>query len=118
MRRTVQAPARELAPRRVERQQPVTGDVGPALNEGPALTAAAEPERFEPHDGEHAEAVVELRRVHVGRREVGALPHGGCRVSAAAIVVMSSNWSQLGRPRRAVPTALIWTAGWSRSPAT
>ena len=44
--------------------------------------------------------------------------HMEAAASRAAIVVMSSNWSQLGRPRRAVPTALICTAGWSRSPAT
>ena len=48
-------------------QQAVAGDVGAALNEGPALAAAAEAEGLEPHDGEDAEAVVELRRVDVGR---------------------------------------------------
>src|SRR6185437_13412313 len=55
----VQSPARELAPRGVEREQSVTSDVGASFNERAALAAAAEAEGLEPDDGEHAEAVVE-----------------------------------------------------------
>ena len=43
--------------------------------------------------------------------------HSEAPASRAAMVVMSSNWSQLGRPRNAVPSALMCTAGWSRSGA-
>ena len=77
----VQATTGELATRRVEREDAVTGDGAAALNEGPALTPPAEPERLEPDDGEHGEPVVELRRVDVGRGQLGALPHGRRRVA-------------------------------------
>ena len=37
----------------------------PALDEGPALAVAAEPERLEPREGEEREPVVELGDVDV-----------------------------------------------------
>src|SRR4029077_3087497 len=76
----VQAPARELAARRVEWQQPVPGDVGASLDERAALAPPAEPERLEPGDGEDGEPVVELSRVDVPWLQLGALPHRSARV--------------------------------------
>src|SRR5262249_5138064 len=45
-----------------------------ALDEGAALAPATEPEGLDPGEGEEAEAVVELRGVHVGGREVRPRP--------------------------------------------
>ena len=39
--------------------------------------------------------------------------HSWAPASRAAMVVMSSYWSQEGRPRRAVPTASTRATGWS-----
>ena len=50
-----------------------------------------------------------------GRRSVRS--HIEAAASRAAMVVMSSNWSQLGRPRSAVPTAFTWHTGWGTSGA-
>ncbi len=43
--------------------------------------------------------------------------HSMAAASRQAIVVRSSHWSQLGRPRMAVPTASIPTGGRRRSAA-
>src|SRR4029453_5660327 len=70
----VQPAARELPAPRVRRQRPAQLETPPA-RERSALTGAAESEPFEPRERQEAEAVVELRRVDVGRLQVGAGPH-------------------------------------------
>src|SRR5262249_40931075 len=66
-------PARELAAPGVGRER--AAELEPAaLDEGAALAPATEPERLDPGEGEEAEAVVELRRVHVGGLEVRPRP--------------------------------------------
>ena len=42
-------------------------------------------------------------------------PHSCALASRFAMVVRSSNWSQLGRPRNAVPTASTWIGGFAKS---
>ena len=78
----VEPAARQLTPGGVEREHPQARDGGPVLDEGPALAPAAEPQRLQPHHGEDGEAVVELGHVHIGRPEVGPLPHGGGGVAS------------------------------------
>ena len=107
---SVQPPRRELATGCVERQLPRQGDPPAPFDEGPALTLGAEAQLLEPDHGEDAESVVELGQVHVLRSQVRAFPHARGPHLALAKVVMSSNWSQLGLPRSAVPTAFTWQA--------
>src|SRR5262249_21143873 len=70
----VEPSRRELPAVRVERQDPVTSDVGAAREEVLRLTRGAEPEGLDPRQAVEGEAVVELGHVDVRRREIGAGP--------------------------------------------
>ncbi len=77
----VQPSGRELSAVGVQRQRPVARDARAAVDERAALADAAQPERLEPRHREPREAVVELRHLHVGGREVRARPQLRARVA-------------------------------------
>src|SRR5262249_55907401 len=78
----VQPAAADLTAAGVQRQIAIAGDALAALDELAAFAHAAETKAFQPGDRIEAEAVVELRRVHVSRLVVRMLPEiGTCGVS-------------------------------------
>ena len=70
----VQSTARELAAVGVDRELAAQRDAGAPGDEVAALAGAAEPESFEPQQGQNAEPVVDARDVDVLRGEVRSSP--------------------------------------------
>src|SRR3990172_9505776 len=77
----VQTPPGELTALGVEGELAVERDARTTLHEGAALALPAEAERLEPGEREEAEAVVELRHVHVRGAELRAPPQHAPRVA-------------------------------------
>src|SRR5205807_185767 len=68
----VEPAGRQLPPGRVDRKRSVERDATTTFDELAALARAAEAKRLEPHQGEEAEAVVQLGHLDVTRLQVRA----------------------------------------------